>query len=85
MIRRGPVVTAEILKRLRLLTPASEDSLAKNLESRAFEMSAYLIKPREPTVLSHKEYHELSSTNLLVPLVVRLLLLNGIPRSYADS
>ena len=33
-------------------------------------MASYLIKPREPTVLSHKEYHELSSTNLLLSAVV---------------
>ena len=47
-------------------------------------MSSYLIKPREPTVLSHKEYHELSSTNLMVSEVVCLPLPNDISRSYAD-
>ena len=35
-----------------------------------FRMPSYLIKPREPTVLSHKEYHELSSTNLLLSTAV---------------
>ena len=33
-------------------------------------MPSYLIKPREPTVLSYKEYHELSSTNLLLSMAV---------------
>ena len=46
---------------------------------------SYLIKPREPTILSHKEYHEISSTNLLLPLVVRLPLPNHKPRSYPNS
>jgi len=41
-----------------------------NPESRASEMASYLIKPREPTVLSHKEYHELSSSNLQLSSVV---------------
>ena len=48
-------------------------------------MSNYLIKPREPTVLSHKEYHELSSTNLMLPSVVRLPLPHYVvPEVYAD-
>jgi len=33
-------------------------------------MASHLVEPREPTILSHKEYHELSSTNLLLPAVV---------------
>jgi len=33
-------------------------------------MPNYFIKPREPTVLSHKEYHELSSNNLLLASAV---------------
>ena len=42
----------------------------RNLESRTLEMQSYLIKPREPTVLSHKKYHELSSNNLLLAWAV---------------
>ena len=42
----------------------------RNLENRALEMPSYSIKPREPTVLSHKEYHELSSNNLLLSAAV---------------
>ena len=34
-------------------------------------MANYLIKPKEPTILSHKEYHELSSPNLMLSAVVR--------------
>ena len=37
-------------------------------------MPSHVIKPREPTVLSHKEYHGLSPNNLLVSKAVRLLL-----------
>jgi len=33
-------------------------------------MPSYLIKPREPTVLSHKEHHEISSTNLILSVTV---------------
>jgi len=33
-------------------------------------MPTYLVEPREPTVLSHKEYHELSSTDLLLSWTV---------------
>ena len=33
-------------------------------------MPRYLVKPREPTVLSHKEYHELSPTDLLLSWTV---------------
>jgi len=47
--------------------------------SHAFKMPGYLIKPREPTVLSHKEYHELSSGNLTLSAVVRLPFLNDVP------
>jgi len=60
------------LNRLSVTPFAPEDPITRNLESPAFEMSSYLIKPREPTVLSHKEYHELSPTNLMVSAVVRL-------------
>ena len=48
-------------------------------------MSSYFIKPKEPTVLNHKEYHELSSTNLMVSEVVSLPLSNDVPRSDANS
>ena len=47
-------------------------------------MQRYLVKPREPTVLSHKEYHEVSSTNLLLSLAVRPPFLSDILRSYAN-
>ena len=39
-------------------------------DSKSSDPRNYLIKPKEPTVLSHKEYHEISSTNLLLPLAV---------------
>ena len=60
---------------LLVTTHSSEVSLTSELEA----MPSYLIKPREPTVLSHKEYHEISSTNLLLPLVVRLPFQNDKP------
>jgi len=34
-------------------------------------MSSHLVKPKEPTILSHKEYHEISSANLLLFMTVR--------------
>jgi len=49
--------------------------------SKSSDPCSYFIKPREPTILSHKEYHEISSTNLLLPLVVRLPLPNDTPQS----
>jgi len=52
--------------------------------SKSSDPCSYLIKPREPTVLSHKEYHELSSTNLLLALVVRPPIPNDMSRSYAN-
>jgi len=33
-------------------------------------MPSYLVKPKEPTVFGHKEYHELSSSNLMLSAVV---------------
>ena len=44
------------------------------------EMPGYFVKPREPTVLNHKGYHELSSTNLVV-ILVRSPSPNDRPRS----
>jgi len=54
-------------------------------QSRTLEMASYLIKPREPTVLSHKAYQELSPTNLLLGAVVRPLLLNDMPRTLTPG
>ena len=48
-------------------------------------MSSYLIKPDEPTILNHKEYHELSSTDLLPSVVVSPRLPNHIPQCCANS
>ena len=42
------------------------------------EMQRYLVKPTEPTILSHKEYHEVSSINLLLSWTVSLQLQNDI-------
>jgi len=48
-------------------------------------MQSYLVKPREPTVLSHKEYHEISSTNLLLSRVVSPPLPNDTLKTHADT
>jgi hypothetical protein len=41
-------------------------------------MSTYFVRPKEPTVLSHKEYYELTPTNLLLSSAVRPQLLTHI-------
>ena len=41
-------------------------------------MATYFVKPKEPTVFGHKEYHQMSPTNLKLSAVVRLQLLNGL-------
>jgi len=56
---------------------SSELSATNCPQGYAFEMLTYLVKPREPTVLSHKEYHEISPTNLLLSAIVRPSLPNG--------
>ena len=56
---------------LPIATHDSEDTLASDTWSHTFKMLSYLIKPVEPTILNHKGYHELSSTDLLPSLVVR--------------
>ena len=48
-------------------------------------MPSYLIKPREPTVLSHKEHQELSSTNLLLSMEVSPPLPNSTLRRHTNS
>jgi len=76
--RRQLDVLAKVLKP----TPVASDhhrSVAGNPLGHIFGMPVYLTKPKEPIVLSHKEYHEISSTNLLLPLVVRLPLPNDTP------
>jgi len=47
----------------------------------AFGMPVYLVKPKEPTVLGHKKYHEISSTNLLLGLTVRPLPPDDMPEA----
>lgn len=42
-------------------------------------MPNYLVKPREPTVLSHKERYEISSTDLLLSFMVRPPTLCNVP------
>ena len=54
-------------------------------QSHALEMASYLIKPREPTVLSHKAYQELSPTNLLLGAVVGTLLPNDMPQTLTPG
>ena len=47
-------------------------------QTHGLEMQRYLVKPTEPTILSHKEYHEVSSINLLLSWTVSLQLQNDI-------
>jgi len=49
---------------------SSEDPVTSNPQGHPFGMSNHLVKPKEPTVLSHKEYHGLSSANLLLFMTV---------------
>ena len=52
--------------------------------SHAFKMPLYLVKPREPTILSHKEYHELSSANLMLSAVVMLPFPSEVPQNQTN-
>ena len=72
-------------KDVHLKVHNSEHSATSSLQGYTFEIPSYFIKPREPTVLSPKEYHEISPTNLLLSAAVRLSLPNDVSCSYANS
>ena len=54
-------------QRKSTLVPVATTTVPK---SYGLNMPIYFVKPKEPTVLSHKEYHELSSTDLLLSWTV---------------
>ena len=60
-------LSSDISANVNRLSSPSPPQLPK---SHGLNMPIYFVKPKEPTVLSHKEYHELSSTDLLLSWTV---------------